>query len=90
MADEAKGCNFELPLPSRDTFKTANPETQSLYLFDLLCVALDNQNVVRKYIEDDRIHWAKNKRIIFGLSAGSGAVISFVISVAKYIFGIHV
>ena len=86
MSEEAKSCNFELPLPTRETFKSADPDTRSLYLFDLLCVALENQDKVRQRLE---LNQKQEKRFLLGLGTGSGAVGAIVIGLLKLAIGIH-
>jgi len=86
MAEEAKSCNFELPLPSRETFKAADADMKSMYLFDLLCIALENQDKVRQRLE---LNQKKEKRFLLGLGTGSGAVGAIVIGLLKLAIGIH-
>ena len=48
------GCNFELPLPDRETYKNFSAEDKLNILYDLLCVALQNQQEVIKQVRTQK------------------------------------
>lgn len=70
MEKNERQFDFELPLPNRDTFKGADSETKLMYLFDMNCVALDNQAKVISFIKDGR---RQDRKINLTLSSGMGA-----------------
>lgn len=83
MGNENKNCDYQLPLPSRDTFEGADSGTKLNYLFDMNCVALNNQNKIVTYLQTER---KRERRITFGLSSGLGAGAGTIVVLLKEMF----
>ena len=73
--------DYALPLPDKDTFKSAPPETKMLYLYDLQCITLENQRKVfvalekRQKIDDKQHRYQKYISSCSGFVGGFLAVL---------------
>jgi hypothetical protein len=66
-------CDFQLPLPSKETYKSYTPDAKLDTVYDLLCVALQNQRLVVETLEK-RKKYDTTIAAIMGFLGGAAAI----------------